>query len=784
MWRDALQRWLADAYFVSGQNQPALEFLEKQIAADPHGPSANRFRMRLAATLTSLNRHQEAMALLQNFIAEEKKSGDASSYAVVLRSCFVQILTYLQRSPTSKRDAALAADILELMMTTAEHHRTPDWNDWSPKMPVAIEGITYLDERRMVQPFLTAEQKADYHRRTLKAFADLPGTCWATRQALAKDLAELGRWKEAREEFLFVAAHPDDGPRAWYPSPWEMNHIQRTHPLSQVIEARFEAAAILDDHLADKPGAVEEYRAMVQEFGVTHQKCVQLVQELHAHGRPFEIPKKSVLIVGGATDAWGAWRRVLGPLGYDVHPADYERLNAADLAPYALVVVVRQGIIPWRPAEALAFRSYVATGGALLIVVSPGLMLSQPGLSNTLLSFFGVHARPEPLPARVESTELAAHPITRGIAKVKVNNAVALDVPAGASVVKAGDNTVLAARAYGEGRLVVAAMGQWFLPSTDGLDEWWKRCYEFFQGRPIDQLPLDSGEGLQTPLLQNVIAWLAEPAANHANGRALPDDILAIQRASLDVQLRTRPRDDLPKLLDAFVAATDSPRREEALWIAGEAILPMQRFPRKFDIQYTWPIEFGPPKLDPRYFEELVRSYPDSAMRPYAQWEVAEIARLNRMLEFDTPQLYMAVDAAGLVQGLSAGFEKVEAPKGSYAWAWAKIRLAMIALQEGQPAKASEHARPVVDLMDQGPEKILGLFIAGLSAESLGKPEDAARYYEFIKASPPFLFPSDREDDAWAPLRPDPRGRRFRYWKDSTPNVLVYWERMKGQAGR
>jgi hypothetical protein len=375
---------------------------------------------------------------------------------------------------------------------------------------------------------------------------------------------------------------------------------------------------------------------------------------------------------------------------------------------------------------------------------------------------------------------MAQHPITRGIDRAVFKHAVGLDCPPEASVVKAGDQTVLAAREYGEGRVVVAAMSPWFVP-YGGVGKWWERCELWHRGVPADQFPVDDEKGIEPALLKNVISWLGEPSPGQGAVRRLPDDFLKAHRAALEVQLSARPREELSAILDSFVAAS-GPRREEALWLAGEAEKPLQWAHTWTTLLYGW--EGNPlPTLDPRHFEELVRSYPKSALRPYAQWEIAEYARLNLY--------YAAVRNHELqrgepipIAGLTGAFAEVDAPKGSPVWAWNGIRMGMIALQEGQPARAIEHARAVADLMDPGAEKVLALFLMGVSSEVLGKPEDAARYYEFIKAHPVVVFPTDRQDFAWAPIRLPAGRRRFVYWTLQTDSLAQRYLEGLGQAPR
>jgi tetratricopeptide (TPR) repeat protein len=107
---------------------------------------------------------------------------------------------------------------------------------------------------------------------------------------------------------------------------------------------------------------------------------------------------------------------IVGPMGLAVHSLRQDWISGGHLAPYQLLILVRSGTIPFAPGDVLAMRNYVATGGSLLVIVSPGWEHAQPGIHNPLLSFFDVRADHR-MVVRAHSTQVKEHPITVGIEK-------------------------------------------------------------------------------------------------------------------------------------------------------------------------------------------------------------------------------------------------------------------------------------------------------------------------------------------------------------------------------
>ena len=237
----------------------------------------------------------------------------------------------------------------------------------------------------------------------------------------------------------------------------------------------------------------------------------------------------------------------------------------------------------------------MATGGSLLVIVSPGWEPSQPANQNSLLWLFGVQADQE-MEIRARSTRIVPHAITENIAiataknvakkkaakskkspvtaGVMAKNAVNLRVPQGTGLIQAGDRTVLAAFPYRHGRVVVASFGQWFMPSPFFPVQQEGRALHWSGQLPRQNLPLERGPQRELPLLANVIRWLTERGGDEEQ---LPDrrkPFVEALAASLRVQFNTAPRETLHDALKKLVAEAEAGVwKEEALWTAGEASL-------------------------------------------------------------------------------------------------------------------------------------------------------------------------------------------------------------------
>lgn len=154
---------------------------------------------------------------------------------------------------------------------------------------------------------------------------------------------------------------------------------------------------------------MDAFQRLIRDFGVAHHRDAATAKALNKLDAPFEFPPKAALVWGGGPDVRNARRNVLAPFCYTVHSVQQYQISAAHLAPYQIVVLARTGKLPYEPTDVLALRSYVATGGSLLVVVSPGWHNASPGIYNPVLTFFDAHAGQE-MVVRANSARIVPHP--------------------------------------------------------------------------------------------------------------------------------------------------------------------------------------------------------------------------------------------------------------------------------------------------------------------------------------------------------------------------------------
>ncbi len=313
-------------------------------------------------------------------------------------------------------------------------------------------------------------------------------------------------------------------------------------------------------------------------------------------------------------------------------------------------------------------------------------------------------------------------------------------------MIQAGDQTVLAAMPYRFGRVVVASFGQWFQPGPGGPN--WKLSVgsaHWTRELPRDKLPIETGPGLHLPLLRNVISWLDEP---HAQGTiaSLRQPFVNAHRAGLLDQFCIKPRAELARAMDALIAEVPAGTwKEEALWAAGESHLQLFYFPRnKGQPAYGWPID-EPRHTESRYYRQLVEQFPDSSLRPYAQWRLAD-CKYRQLLD---ARWSSVEDSPNDRQAVVEAFLEVDAPKGSHAWAWSQLRAGSLLFNRKDFRSAAVHYREVAERMPNGAEKSLALLQLSVCHEALGNAEEARRYEQLVLSVPDIFWWTSSGYENW-----------------------------------
>jgi len=687
----------------------------------------------------------EGEALLKDAVQAARKKNNAREYSDALRALF----DYYQRAahmaprarpgeadreddPGYQRQLAerraqwakAAEDILELALKAAEARRDECWSGWAY---IALNRARNMD---------TPQARYEMLNRILHGFSWVPSIPWEVHVELGATCMELKRWDEAMKSHRYLLEHPQTGGLVAAPDLFDIAHQRADSGMDQQVRSLFYIGQIQQVHLKQPEEAERKYQDLVNRFGLVHNGGRPISAALHEMDKKPAMPAKVALVWGGRETAQKAWDELLGPMGFRTHVVGRYSLSEAHLAPYSLVVLARPGMIAYAPDDILALRSYVATGGSLLVVVSPGWELSQPANQNSLLWLFGVQADQE-MEIRARSTRIVPHPITESITSAMAKNAVNLKVPQGTGLIQAGDRTVLAAMPYRRGRVVVASFGQWFLP-TFSIETTYRWPGHRTSQLPQNNVPLETGQQRQLPLLMNVVRWLTEPRLDDEELDDRRKPFVEALATSMRVQFGVVPRETLKDPLKKLVAEAEAGVwKEEALWTAGEASLRWAFLGRGDALQYSlydyWSKD-GPPYPVPEYYQRLIDEFPQSPLRPLAQWRLADCRRRKAIADrFKELQRSTYAD-----QGESIPlFQKVDAPKGSYPWAWARLWIGSIHAANGRHGEAAPFFREVAEAMPAGPEKSMALVNVGYMLEfDNGRWEEAIRYHKAAKDAP------------------------------------------------
>jgi TolB-like protein len=741
---------LAHHEFNKGNTQEALGILRNYL--DKTTISQDRYFLRrsLAQKLHALHQFDEAVTTMEDAVGDPSVK-HTEWYPDALRELLRMHSRYLQGAIAKDADSeeklrehsTKANQLLELILTEADGRRDREWRSFATYLLPDAINLNWRSGNKLLG--MSIGQKERILRRFINVFSWVNSAVWTAHLELAKICQIREKWSDAIISHRYVADHPQFAPKGTVPNFSDIRPGEFNSSYSNLVEALFQIAAIQQQELKEPDDALVSYQQIVNEYGLCHHRGIDVLQFLLAADAPPRPIERSVLVVGGGFDGWMSWNAILKPLGYTVHGALETHWSAATFAPYDLVILVRQGSIVLEPTDVFAFRSYVANGGSLFVVVSPGFQPASPSVLNPLLSFFGVRADSK-MAIRAESISITPHPITEGVTKVMAKNAVALEAPADASLVRAGEGTLLAVMPYRRGRVAVASFGQWYLPGTVVLGDWWMRKPGIetgtFTNDPRD-LPVGLYNELYLPLLKKVVLWLNEQVGYRAGQR---ERFQKAQAASLAVQFGVRPVDSLTTAMDEFLASSGSETdREEALWAAAEATY-QPVFTRKYCKGTDGDRIETRSQPVPAKYDLLVTDFTDSELYPFALWRRsdAEFLRIR----------HVAATSFDEWNELAKTFDKVDAPRGSRPWLWTQLRLGEIRYQQGDFDAALTNFQNVSEAIAQGPERLMG--IAGMAQCHLAakRIDDAKRLYRLLTESDDVCWPlfDAHDGHAWQPI--------------------------------
>lgn len=746
-----------------------LKSFYKRVEAEfPKSDAMFRLRM----TLEHLTGEDRRTYLkLQTRIDEARQDGPTEDYHLALIQMygfhldikhhnhhkFLQIVesnpaTAKEMAETSKQHATAAFELYKLILQEAKGSETDYWRTFSATTVGDFTGLTYLTMRGPlhIRPVIySTGQRIHYLNVAIETFGWNGKAVYKAFGELAENYRRRKQWDELIEAWQYLFEHPHDFHMYGIPESWDPGIHQRGSPsfIDEQIELLIKIAGTQERELKDREAAAQTYRRLLEEFGTNHRFAVHAAHKLHELGESWESPESGVLIWGGRGTVNRMWDDLLEPMGYSVHSVLQHEHSAPHLSPYRLVVLAHPVDVPYEPRDILALKNYVATGGSLLCVVSPGWHPATTGIHNSLLQLFNVKADHE-MVVRAHSTEVVPHPITNGIAKAMAKCAVNLHVPDGAALIHCGDRTVLGAMPYGAGRVVIASFGQWYFPHVRALLLPLSREAQPLRSVPRLQRPLESGEGLQHPLLKNVLAWLLDPLEQDEELIERRRPFVAVNRLSLETRFGLADEAALLEAMERLVADAEPGRwKETALWTAGEAFL--QGIYREEGKDWARDLpkyrDDGPREPRSQYFQRLVEQFPDSPLRAFAQWRLAECERREQM------------NASGSIgrfnpNASATTYDRVEAPTGSYAWAWTQLRIGQTLFGQRKCEEALRHFDALAEQMDVGPEKLFGIFSAAACHEAMGNEDQSQHYFRLI-AGFPDLAPRPEHYSQWGPVR-------------------------------
>jgi len=782
MWtRIHLFDWLIRSHWRLGQLEHVIRVARQQLAEYPDHGWVRNTRALLAIAMIRTNRTTEAAEMLEEALRAPNIKDDPDVYVDALKHLYrfhddflawrlntSQVQRRLLRSDfrkvfheETKRHAQRSLEMYELIVKEGKGQRRLAWREWAEAGAWAPPRGMFLGaDGKTHEQFVSTEKQAELLKESLKSFGWVPQGAIHGHFNLARIQTWNENWEEAQKAYKYVATHAYHEPRQPFPA-WEDSYfVSPNNWLERRIEALYWVAHVQHRHQDRTEEATRGFKKLIYDYGVAHWLAPNVIRTLTELDEEIELPEKAVLIWGGGTDHLKAWSKLLRRMDYKVHCVGQYRVSAALLAQYDLVILGRTGMLSYSPTDLLALRSYVATGGSLLCNVSPGWEHAVPSVHNPLLAFFGAHADSE-LVVEQPTTSIVPHEITEGTEEVIVKTFVHIEAPDEASLMAVGDKTVLAAIPYRHGRVIVTSIGQWLLPDprfkSKGI---WSRYGHWTAENNRGHLPLSSH--VHVPMLKKALAWLAERDEDKDALAANRQAFRAALMTALKAQYYIGSPADLRDTMQQLVANMDGDDwKEEALWVAGEISLDEYYSPVQIDgksgpIHPSYGVARGSKRYAPdeRAYEQLIQQFPESPLRPYAEWRLADCRRCNAIMKtFGTshPQNRREGAADFDHESLAIEYAAVEAPTGSWPWAWSRLRIGAMYFYADDFKSALAEYLAVAEQLENGGERVMAMLGCASCYKMLGQRSEARQYLQAVTVAPEIVWTDNSATNAWVP---------------------------------
>lgn len=682
-----------------GQNDKRIEVARQWARESPPNTYAQKkARLEEAKALRRADRRAEAIAMLEADVMKVEAADNPIAYGNELAWLYSfytgERYSYGSSDPLASEDSAKrVVEIAETLLQLAEGRQGRSVGIWGQYLVPHAVNMTYRKPGSYTSHYImSTEERIDFLNRVRAVFAWDREILSRASFLLARCYSIDERWPEVMTAFQDFRANPHFVADKVI-SRYDREFVEPTDWIDRHIEAQYRIGQILHQILERPQDAVVEFQKYVRNFGLVNAHGPHVLKRLVELGAEPEFPGRSVLLWGGATESLKSWQKVLRPLGFRTHLARKDHLTAADLAPYDLVILARSGDIPFEPVDILGLRSYVATGGSLMVAVSPAWEAAAPMIHSGLLSLFDMRVGSQSIDPAPATKIDANHPITRKLPALTARHAVDLESPYGTSLVESNGSTILAALPYRHGRVVVSSFGQWFMPDPSIFGSTWQRDIASRSGlsQPVQSMPLQSFSGTHATLIHQTVEWLTESRSPEESVDAERAVIAAAWRSARQYEAQAITREQMTESLNRVIDRVDGEWKEEALWLAGEAHFRMQYFDQRSFLRwapYGYPSDGKMPPPMPQYFERLVSEFPDSPLLGFAQWRHAECQ--YRPVTYHGTRNLATIDDE-VRRSLMAQYGKVTALEGSLPWTLTQSRLGRIQYWNGDFGAAARH---------------------------------------------------------------------------------------------